>query len=124
MANRVLATLLLVTAVFAFGYALGLLLVPDLLRDLSAAPSERVWVLYGVPVCVGLGTIGLAAARDPVPSKGVVWGITVVWAGLFIVLVNGLLTGNEPWTWLTWFRLVFGPGMPVGLAGAQLLRVD
>ena len=77
-----------------------------------------------LPLYLGLGIISLAAARDPVPPPGVVWGIVVVWSGLFAVLVVNLVAGDEPWTALVAFRMVFDPGMALALGGTQLFRSD
>jgi hypothetical protein len=119
---RLLAALLIVTAVAAFGYAALLILAPSLLRDISAAPGEDAWLRYQVPLYVGLGIVSLAATRDPIRSGGVVWGIAAVWAGLFVVLVVNLATGDEHWTILAIFRLVFDPGMAMALAATQVMR--
>ena len=121
---RLLPALLIVTAVASFAYALALIVAPDLLRDLSAAPSEDAWVRYQLPLYIGLGIISLAAARDIVPTPGVVWGIAAVWAGLFVVLAINLASGEEPWTALAVVRIVFDPAMALALGAAQLLRDD
>ena len=121
---RLLPVLLLVTPIASFGYALAMLVAPGFMRDISAAPGEDAWLRYQVPLYIGLGIISLAAARDVIPTPGVVWGIAAVWAGLFAVLVINLATGDEAWRALVVFRLVFDLGMALALAGAQLFRAD
>ena len=121
---RLLPALLTLTAIVSLGYALATLVAPGFMRDISAAPSEDAWLRYQLPLYIGLAIVSLAAARDVVPTPGVVWGIAVVWAGLFAVLVINLATGDEPWSALVVFRLVFDPGMALAIGGAQLLRED
>lgn len=121
---RLLPVLLVITAITSFGYALLITFAPGFMRDISAAPGEDAWLRYQVPLYLGLGIIGLAAARDWLPTPGVVWGIVVVWAGLFAVLVINLATGDEGWSAQVVFRLVFDPAMALALGGAQLLRRD
>lgn len=119
---RLLPALLIITAIASLGYALVTVVAPGFMRDLSAAPSEDAWLRYQVPLYIGLAVISLAAARDVVPTPGVVWGIASVWGGLFAVLIINLARGDEPWSALVVIRLVFDPAMAIALAGAQLVR--
>ena len=121
---RLLRSLLIVTAIASLVYAAGLTFAPGLMRDLSAAPGEDAWLRYQVPLYSGLAIVSLATARDLVPTPGVVWGIAAVWAGLFVVLVVNLATGDESFSALVAFRLVFDPAMALAIAVSEGLRED
>lgn len=116
---RLAKAVLTVSAIGSFGYAVGLIVVPDLLAGLGAGPSETAWVRYLIPIYLGLGLVTLDASRHPGNRRLAGWGVAVIWLGLAGAHLANMQLGDEPVTGSTVGLLVFdllmGASLTAGL---------
>ena len=107
-------TIMRISAIIAFIYGLGFLLVPEFQFQLSQDPSAvgPAWVRWAGGMLIGVALAEWLASADPAKQRPLVYGIGACYVLTTLALLYSALSGEYAGvTWFIWLPIVINAAL-------------